>query len=119
VRLPLDAGVPKLTCDLLKQRGHDAIHANDLCLGASDHKLVNLALEQGRIIITLDADFHAILARRQAASPSVIHLRVQSLRHEEAADLITRILYQCRAELESGAVISANRIKIRIRRLPL
>jgi predicted nuclease of predicted toxin-antitoxin system len=119
VKLLLDAGVPRLTCDLLKQRGHDAIHANDICLGASDDQLVNLAIEQGRVIINLDVDFHSILAQRQTAAPSVICLRVQSLRHEEAADLIARILFQCRAELESGAVISANRIKIRVRRLPI
>lgn len=81
--------------------------------------LVDLALAQDRILVTLDADFHAILAARRAKAPSIIRLRIQTLRHEEAAEIISHIIERFGRELQDGAVISANRIKARVRRLPL
>jgi predicted nuclease of predicted toxin-antitoxin system len=119
VKLLLDAGIPWQTVNLLAQSGHDAVHANLIMLGASDAALLDLAIEQGRVIVTLDADFHALLAERGAVQPSVIRLRLQYLRHEEAAALINKIIGRCSQELEAGAVVSANRVKIRIKKLPL
>ena len=119
MKILLDADVPWRTRELLAQLGHDVVHANEVQLGAPDAFLVDWAIKEGRTIVTLDADFHAILAERKALAPSVIRLRVAVLRHEEAASLIGRILEQFHGELESGAVISANRLRVRVRRLPL
>jgi predicted nuclease of predicted toxin-antitoxin system len=47
---------------------------------ASDMEMVNLAREQAWVIITLDADFHGILALSGAASPLVIRIRREGLR---------------------------------------
>jgi predicted nuclease of predicted toxin-antitoxin system len=119
VKILLDAGVPWRTRELLTRLGHDAVHANDVRIGADDAFLVDWAIKENRIIITLDADFHAILAERKAHTPSVVRLRIEILRHEEAALLIDRILDQFRAELETGVAISANRTKVRLHPLPL
>lgn len=119
MKILLDAGVPWRTRELLTRLGHDVVHANEVRIGAADAFLVDWAIKEKRFIVTLDADFHAILAERKAAAPSVIRLRVETLRHEEAASLICRILGQFGEELEQGAAISANRTRARVHRLPL
>lgn len=119
MKILLDAGVPRRTGELLTQLGHDVVHANEVQLGAPDTYLVDWAIREERIIVTLDADFHAILAERKAEAPSVIRLRIEILRHEEAARLIRLIVERFPDELKKGAAISANRTKVRVRQLPL
>lgn len=55
----VDAQLPKLLSDLLKNRGHDSLHTLDLPLqnATSDKVITQLAIEQERIIITKDYDF--------------------------------------------------------------
>ena len=117
--LLLDAGLPYLTCELLKKEGYDVIHADDLGYGTTDVEIVRVARAESRVIFTLDADFHAILAQEAATKPSVARLRVQSLRHEAAAELITRIIQACHEDLEQGSAVSATHRTLRIHRLPL
>jgi predicted nuclease of predicted toxin-antitoxin system len=45
----------------------------------SDKEILVWSLEQNGILVTLDADFHAILAVSGAAGPSVIRIRRQGL----------------------------------------
>lgn len=70
-------------------------------------------------MVTLDADFHMLLATAGAASPSVIRLRQQRLKAEAAADVILAVLTRSYAALEAGAVVSATRNLVRVKRLPL
>jgi predicted nuclease of predicted toxin-antitoxin system len=55
----VDAQLPKSLSDLLKYRGHDSIHTLELPdqNASSDKFITNLALEEGRIVITKDNDF--------------------------------------------------------------
>jgi predicted nuclease of predicted toxin-antitoxin system len=51
--------------------------------------MVAWALEQTAIVVTLDADFHAILAVSRASTPSVIRIRMQGLDALEVVELKT------------------------------
>ncbi len=60
--------------------GWDAVHTGDIGMAsASDHAILEYARTYDRIIITLDADFHTILALSNAKNPSVVRLRLQGL----------------------------------------
>lgn len=74
---------------------------------------------EARIIITLDADFHALLALAGARSPSVVRIRIEGLRDEALAALIVRVLALMEADLQRGSVVTATETSIRVRRLPL
>jgi predicted nuclease of predicted toxin-antitoxin system len=79
VRLVLDQGVPRDTAALLRERGHQCIHVGEIEMSTSaDEEIVAYALGREAIIITLDADFHALLAVSGASWPSVIRLRMQT-----------------------------------------
>jgi hypothetical protein len=55
--------------------------------------------------VTLDADFHAILAVSGASGPSVIRLRLQGLGAPEAVDRVQNVLARLKADLERGYVL--------------
>jgi predicted nuclease of predicted toxin-antitoxin system len=59
------------------------------------------------------------LALSGAAGPSVIRIRIEGLKAKELADVLVRVLEQCRQELKSGAMITVTESSIRTRHLPL
>jgi predicted nuclease of predicted toxin-antitoxin system len=109
MKLLLDQGLPRTAAELLRVVGFDTLHVGD----------VGLALGEQRIVVTLDADFHALLALSAAPGPSVIRIRIEGLRAETIAALIQAVMAQCEQELAQGAVVTVQESRLRVRRLPL
>ena len=119
-RILLDQGLPRTAARLLKTKGWDVLHTGDVGLSmATDRKILEYAREHGRSVITLDADFHSIIATENAASPSVVRIRREGLKGEEMAELIERIWPVIQEPMESGALVSVTETSIRIRNIPI
>jgi predicted nuclease of predicted toxin-antitoxin system len=120
MKLLLDQGLPRSAAAILRERGWDAVHVGDIALAAAnDQVLLTKASEQNRVLITLDADFHTLLALSGDSGPSVIRIRIEGLRAEALADLIHNVVEQARSELADGAVVSVQERRIRVRKLPI
>ena len=81
-------------------------------------EILRRAAAEGRIIVTLDADFHAHLARSSARKPSVVRIRIEGLRAMEFAELLQQVLERCGDDWKDGAMVSVQKNRIRVRRLP-
>lgn len=120
MRFLLDQGTPRSAASQLRQLGHDAVHTSEIQMAAAqDEMILQRAFAENRIVITLDADFHALLVLSGAAKPSVIRIRIEKQRAEQLCNLLQMIVPQCHTELEGGAMISVQENKIRIRKLPV
>jgi predicted nuclease of predicted toxin-antitoxin system len=120
MKLLLDQGTPRSTAALLRQAGLDAVHTGEVGLAeAADEEILRQALLEGRVVVTLDADFHALLSLSQASKPSVVRIRMEGLRAEELCHLLRQVIRQCQADLDSGAMLSVQEHRIRIHRLPV
>ena len=120
MKLLLDHGTPRSAAGLLRHAGFDAVHTGETGLAeAEDSEIIQRAVEESRVVVTLDADFHAQIALTQACQPSVIRIRLEGLRAEEFTALLQRVLRQCADDLKGGAMISVNDYQIRVRRLPV
>ena len=118
--LLLDQGLPHSAAALLRERGFDALHVADLSLGeAPDHVILAKAQELGRIVCTLDSDFHALMALSGARKPSVILIRIQGLKAPQIVDLLARIIGVAEALIVGGALVTATPSGLRVRKLPL
>lgn len=120
MKLLLDQGLPRSTSLYLRNSGIEAIHTGDISLAAaSDAEILEISRQEGRILVTLDADFHALLVLSAASGPSVIRIRIEGLRAEPLASLLVNVLKVCEDDLQKGAMISVTEHGIRVRRLPL
>ncbi len=120
MRLLLDQGLPRSAARLLREAGIDTVHVGEIgCSAADDAVILQRGRDEDRIVITLDADFHALLALSRATAPSVIRIRIEGLHGPKAADLIQAVLTRCAEDVKQGAVITVQPRRIRIRRLPL
>lgn len=62
-RLLLDQGVPRSTAKILNAQGWDELHVGDVGMSkADDRAILGYAGREHRVCVTLDADFHAIIA---------------------------------------------------------
>jgi predicted nuclease of predicted toxin-antitoxin system len=120
MRLLLDQGLPRSTVSYLHNKGVEAVHVGDLGLAtASDSEILALGHQESMVVVTLDADFHALLALSRLNGPSVIRIRIEGLRGEALARLLVSVVQVCRDDLLKGAMVSVSENGIRIRRLPV
>ncbi|MEO8371933.1 MAG: DUF5615 family PIN-like protein [Candidatus Solibacter sp.] len=120
MRLVLDQGVPHDAAPLLRSLGYDCTHVGEIGMNkAADDEIVALALERSAVVVTLDADFHAILAVSGAQGPSVIRIRLQGLGAPEVVEVVRRVLTSLAVELEHGALITVKAHKTTCHRLPI
>jgi predicted nuclease of predicted toxin-antitoxin system len=120
MKLLLDQGTPRRTAVLLRRSGWDAVHTGEAGLStAGDAQILELAREQERVVVTLDADFYTMIAINGAAFPSVIRVRMEGLTSTSFAALLLNVIGQCRRELEDGALVTVQENRIRLRHLPI
>lgn len=119
-RVLLDQGIARSAVDALAAAQWDVEHVADIGLDrATDEAILVYARENRRVICTLDADFHALLAVSGQDSPSVVRIRQEGLRGEQMAGLLLRIWPDVAAAVAQGAAVSVTAQNIRIRRLPV
>jgi len=69
------------------------VHAREVGLaGAEDVEILDFAHSEIWICITLDHDFHGILAETGPSQPSVILLRAQQTGYVATAEMVARLL---------------------------
>lgn len=102
----------------LREHGHDADHVSAIGLhNAKDHRILEIARQQNRIIITADLDFPQLLAISHAADPGVILFRGGNYSDEQMLQLLRRVLDNYPENKLVHAITVVD--KVRIRRCPL
>ncbi len=120
MNLLLDQGLPRSAAPLLRNAGVPATHVAELSLhAAEDAVLLQHARDHDLTIVTLDADFHAMLAHSGERRPSVVRIRVEGLKGPAITDLLLQVLATCSADLLAGSVVTVTADNVRVRRLPL
>jgi predicted nuclease of predicted toxin-antitoxin system len=120
IRLLLDQGLPTSAVLSLRDAGWDAVHAVELELSrANDAFILDYARTDRRVICTLDADFHALLATSGYCDPSVIRIRQEGLGGAQLAALLMKIWPRIADAVAKGAMVTVTGQAIRIRGLPV
>jgi predicted nuclease of predicted toxin-antitoxin system len=120
MKLLLDQGLPRSTVKHLAAAGIIAEHVGDLGMAiATDQAILDFARQQQAVVVTLDADFHHLLAASGATAPSVIRFRIEGLKGEHLSVILVQVIATAGAELSAGAVVSVAEHRMRVRSLPI
>lgn len=120
IKFLLDQGLPRSTVAHLEAAGITAEHVGDLGLAtASDATILSTGRTREAIIVTLDSDFHALLASSEATSPSVIRIRLEGLKGEDVARIICQVIEAIEDDLLAGSAATVTNRRLAVRRLPL
>jgi predicted nuclease of predicted toxin-antitoxin system len=120
MKLLLDQGLPRSAAGLLSAAGVDTVHVGEIGMSrAEDRAILAQGQAENRVVVTLDADFHTLLALSSATAPSVIRLRLEGLKAPGLVVVLEKVLEEWGEELELGAVVTVDASRSRMRRLPL
>lgn len=116
----LDQGLPRSTVTHLAALGIASEHVGQLGLSrAADDIILDAARARQAVVVTLDADFHRLLATQRVASPSVIRIRIEGLKGDGLASLLQSVLNSAANELAMGAAVSVTESRVRVHMLPI
>lgn len=120
MKLLPDQGMPFRSALLLRNLEIDAVHTREMGLAtADDSKILDFARNEDRIVVTLDSDFHTILALSYAHHPSVIRIRIEGLKTRQMTELLLEVLRNWEQELSTGYALSVQENGVRAHKLPL
>ncbi|MEK7144764.1 MAG: DUF5615 family PIN-like protein [Patescibacteria group bacterium] len=119
MKLRIDMNLSPRWVNTFHQQGWQALHWSTV----GDHKatdkvIMEWARVNGYVVFTHDLDFGTLLAATNAEGPSVIQIRTQDIMPQSLGHRMVQILRKYESVLESGAIISVDEGRSRVRILP-
>ncbi len=109
----LDSCIGKSVRKTLATAGYDVIWSGDWDEDPGDEEILAQAFEESRILVTLDKDFGELAIVK--GSPHKGILRLVDLNSEQQSQVGLTVLSLYGDELSTGAIITANSTRVRIR----
>jgi predicted nuclease of predicted toxin-antitoxin system len=120
VRIVIDMNLSPAWTHFLSSAGHEARHWSAIGEpNAPDPVLLRWCRDNDSILFTHDLDFGAILAASGLDGPSVVQLRISDPTPGVCGDLVLDCLARTERSLLSGALVTIDERRKRIRVLPL
>ena len=120
MKLLVDMNLSPRWANLLTNAGIEAAHWSTLgATNAPDSEIMAFAKAHDYIVLTHDLDFSAILAATHGDKPSVVQIRSEDVSPDTIGNLVIDAINQVRTELDSGALLTIDSQRARLRILPL
>ena len=120
VQFLADMNISPLTVAALADEGMDILRVSSLLpASASDSDILSLARQQGRILITQDLDFSALLALGGYDRPSLVTLRLLNTDPGVVTARLRQVLPRIEAVLRRGCAVTVEDSSVRVRQLPI
>jgi predicted nuclease of predicted toxin-antitoxin system len=114
MKLLVDEGVDKPIVDLIRSSGFDVRYILETDRGINDDKVLQIANEEARILLTQDKDFGEMVFRLQKVHLGIILIRLGTTTSIEKARLVNYVLLEYGEKLINAfTVIQVNAIRIR------
>jgi predicted nuclease of predicted toxin-antitoxin system len=117
VKLFLDENLSPQHASELRSSGYDAWAVVEVGLsGAPDEHIRRFAVENGRVLVTLDADFANVIRFPPEDTPGVVRLKIHPPTEEGIRQAIQRALLLLQNIDLAGRLAVVDENKIRVRR---
>jgi predicted nuclease of predicted toxin-antitoxin system len=120
MKLLVDMNLSPRWISFLAAARFDAVHWSTVGpVNATDTEIMAYAREHGYVVLTNDLDFSAILSATHGTGPSVVQIRSDDLNPNTIGPLVVNAVNQLAVQLQSGALVSVEPHRAKVRVLPL
>jgi predicted nuclease of predicted toxin-antitoxin system len=113
MKLLANENIPASAILALRDDGHDVLWARTDLPGAADRQLLDLAVQESRLLVTFDKDFGELVFRQGLSAPcGVILFRLDVRSPEWIAQFMASALAEPREWRGHFAVVEADRIRM-------
>lgn len=113
MKLLLDTCVWGEARKVLTVTGHDVVWAGEWPQDPGDEEILNIAINEERVLVTLDKDFGEMAILRAIKHCGIIRLVNISATHQ--AGVCNQVLMLHGDELQDGAIVTAETGRLRVR----
>ncbi|MEP0773286.1 MAG: DUF5615 family PIN-like protein [Acidobacteriota bacterium] len=97
----------------LRAAGHDVVEVREVCPGADDEAVVQLAVRESRTLLTEDKDFGQLFFASASQSPGVVLIRFPASGRQAMVQAVLALVARAGHELGGRfAVVQPGRIRI-------
>jgi predicted nuclease of predicted toxin-antitoxin system len=115
-----DMNISPQTVKTLLQHGWDILRVSDvLPANTPDLKILEFARCEGKIVITQDLDFSALLALSGYDHRSLITLRLLDSDPQIVTRRLLEVFPHIKRSLHLGCAVTMDEVTVRVRRLPI
>lgn len=119
MKLLVDMNLSPRWVEVLTAAGIEAAHWSALgANNAPDAIIMAYARDNDYVVLTHDLDFSAMLAATHGEKPSVVQIRADDVSPDVIGQKVIMALRQMALELESGALLTIDPNRTRLRVLP-
>jgi len=113
-----DESIDQPIVTLLREKGHTVIAVVEMKPGISDETVLDLANQEGCILLTADKDFGELIFRDHRYTFGIILIRLSGLTAKAKAEVVaTTIKEHIDQMAQTFTVVSSNNVRIRPRLL--
>ena len=117
MRFKIDENLPVEVTEVFRAAGHDTMGVLEQRLGGRpDPEVVDVCIQEGRVLVTLDVDFADIRAYPPDRSPGLIVLRIASQSKSLVVAYVHRVITALADNDCSNQLWIVERERIRVRR---
>ncbi|MFZ5819243.1 MAG: DUF5615 family PIN-like protein [Chloroflexota bacterium] len=98
---------------VLESAGHDVIWTGEWDQDPGDEEILSFAYREGRILVTLDKDFGELVVVHGLPHAGIV--RLVNLSTRQQGEICLQVLSRYEGSLKKGALITAERDRVRIR----
>lgn len=114
-RILVDENIPKSVQRWLEDLGHDVVRPSDVGLkGVKDNIIIEAAIGDGRVIVTLDLDFAEIYYGSTRDKIAVVVIRIHPPTPENIKNVLSKALKKIDLGRVTKGLIIISRKKVRI-----
>lgn len=114
MKFVVDESTGQSVVDELRRLGHDVTSVQEIFPGLDDPPILDIAVNEDRIVITNDKDFGELVYRSGLPHAGVVLFRLQDESAANRVRMMREALRSCGDKLEDNFVVVSER-KIRIR----
>ncbi len=111
----VDVGVGKIVEEWLKDNGYDVKSIRDINPRMEDREILKIAVDEDRMIITMDKDFGELVYKSGLLHSGVLILRLEDARANEKVSIVKEIVHKYGVKMQHRFCVFQNgRLRIRI-----